>query len=250
MLSNLTNIPRVMRGLSWLNGARLLETWFSRPRAVATSYSAPDTTTIRMDSWALTFPRARQVYDQLVRDRIWSNTPAQRQVASWLRLKGLLGNTQRSFGRLADPVPAQDPDYINQRGAGGYTSFDDMTAALGEFNFRVVIAGTVGPVGGGRPGFQVQISEVGVYIRDSFDFEGNQYLGCWSDNPDGFSPLMPPEPGAGMGMGLSFRPPLFTPVGNRDFRAWRDRTGRGGDFLVFSDLKRIPLNPPDTFVVV
>jgi len=154
MLSDLTHIPRIMRRQGWLNGARLLEIWFSRPRAVAPSYSAPDTTTIRMDSWALTFPRARQVYDQLVRDRIWSNTPARQVIARMLRHKGLLANAVRSFGQLTDPVPQQDVDYINFRAAGGYTNFDDMTAALGNFTFRVVVAGTVGPAAGpqGSPG--------------------------------------------------------------------------------------------------
>ena len=247
MLSDLTHIPRIMRRRGWLNGARLLDTWFSRPRAVAPAYSAADTTTIRMDSWVLTFPRARQVYDQLIRERIWANPPARLAVAALLRRKGLLGTAVRPFGWMTDPVPLQDADHINHRPAGGYTNFDDMTAALGNFTFRVVVAGTVGPVAAAGKGYQVRITEVGVYVRDSFDFEGNQYLGCWSDDPDGFSPVMPPEPGAGMG--LMVRPPLFSPVGNRDFRSWRDRTGRGGDFLVFSDLKRVALNPADTFVI-
>jgi hypothetical protein len=248
MLSDLTHIPRIMRRQGWLNGARLLDQWFSRSRAVAPAYSSSDTTTIRMDAWVLTFPRAREVYDRLVRERIWSNPAARPVVTAMLRRKGLLGVSPRSFGRLTDPVPSQDPDYVNQRPAGGYTHFDDMAAALGNFNLRVVVAGTVAPVGPGLFGHQVQITEVGVYVRDSFDFEGDQYLGCWSDDPDGFFPFMPPDPGAGMG--FSFQPPLFSPVGNRDFRAWRDRTGRGGDFLVFSDLKRVPVNPPDTFVVL
>jgi hypothetical protein len=246
MLSDLTHIPRIMRGKGWLNGARLLDQWFSRGRAVAPAYSPPDTTTIRMDGWVLTFARAKEVYDQLVRERIWSNAAARPVVTAMLRRKGLLGMTPRPFGRLADPVPSQDPDYVNQRPAGGYTHFDDMTAALGNFNLRVVVAGTVAPVGPGLYGHQVQITEVGVYVRDSFDFEGDQYLGCWSDNPDGFFPIMPPDPGAGM----SFPPPMFSPVGNRDFREWRNRTARGGDFLVFSDLKRVPVNPPDTFTAL
>jgi hypothetical protein len=268
MLSDLTHIPRVMRGLGWLNGARLLEIWFSRPRAVRPAYSVPETTTIRMDAWALTFRRARSVYDQLVRERIWANAAAQRRIAEVLRGKGLLGTTPRTFGNLGQPVPSQDPDYVNFRSIGSYWDLtaDDMTAALGRFVFRILIAGSVCPARTGpRQGpaadaaasrdagaaslqpnaFQVTINEVGVYIRDSFDFEENQYLGCWSDNPDGFSPIMPPSvDDTGLGP-----PPLFSPVGNRDFREWRARTGRGGDFLVFSDLKRIALNPPDTFVV-
>jgi hypothetical protein len=242
--------------MGWLNGARLLETWFSRARSVAPNYTAPETTTIKMDSWVLTFKRANNVYDEILQGRIWSNPPARAEVAKMLRRKNLLGSAPQPFGRLGDPVPLQDPDYINERPVGDYTKFDDMTAALGYFNLRVVVAGTVGPApsagapgpgAAGPPRYEVRITEVGVYVRDSFDFEGDQYLGCWSDNPDAFSPLMPPSPGGEFGM--SFQPPLFTPIGNRDFRAWRDKTSRGGDFLVFSDLKRITLTPPDTFVI-
>ncbi len=38
-----------------------------------------------------------------------------------------------------------------------------------------------------------------------------------------------------------------TSVSNEEFRDWRTQNGRGGDFLVFSDVKRMVLNPPDTF---
>jgi hypothetical protein len=255
MLSNLTAIPRIMRTMNWMNGARLLEIWFSRSSTTRPVYSAPYTTTIRMDSWALTFGRARQVYDRLLLERIWSNQPAKLVVARMLRRKGLLSTQEVSFGRLSDPVPVQDADYVNERGAGTATSFDDLTAALGKFLFRVVVAGTVVPVPaaqGSAPrtaAFRVRVTEVGVYIRDSFDFEGNQSPGCWSDaQPPRFSPIL--TPAFGPGGGAVFMPQMIlTSVGNRDFREWRQRNGRGGDFLVFSDMKRLRLTTPDEFIV-
>jgi hypothetical protein len=113
---------------------------------VSPAYSSPDTT-LRM-AWVLSFPRARRVYDDLIRDRIWSNPAGQGAIGSMLRRKGLLTQREQVFGRLTDPAPQQDPDYINQRSAGGYSSFDDLTGTLGAFNFRVVVAGTVKPQGG------------------------------------------------------------------------------------------------------
>jgi len=78
-----------------------------------------------------------------------------------------------------------------------------MTAALGVFNLRVVVAGTVAPVPlppGAAPftsSWNVEVGEARVYI-DSFDFEGNQYLGCWSDDD---LPVIPPDAGhAGPGI--------------------------------------------------
>ena len=113
MLSDLTHIPRIMRGKGWLNGARLLDQWFARGRAVAKAYSSPDTTTIRMDTWVLTFALAKEVYDQLIRERIWSNAAARPVVAAMLARNRLLGVSPRPFGRLGDPVPSQDADYVN-----------------------------------------------------------------------------------------------------------------------------------------
>jgi hypothetical protein len=131
-----------------------------------------------------------------------------------------------------------------------------LTAALGAFVFRVVVASVVAPVVAppnlptGSAGFRVRITEIGVYIRDSFDFEGSQVLGCWSDEPPPqFSPLMPPAVGGG---GLVTSMPsnmILTPVGNLAFREWRQRNSRGGDFLVFSEMKRVSLNPPDEFMI-
>jgi hypothetical protein len=252
MLSDLTAIPRIMRSMGWANGARLLDSWFSRSSAVAPAYAMPDTATIRMDAWALSFARAREVYDRLIRERIWANPPAKVVIGRMLRRKGLLSGSSGSFGSLSDPVPLQDADYVNERSAGGYTSFDDLTGALGEFTFRVVVAGNVAPISPapGQPagplGYLVTLTEIGAYIRDSFDFEGNQVLGCWSDGPPmQFSPLMPPM----VGYGYVPANMMLTPVGNRDFREWRQRSGRGGDFLVFSDMKRVSLTTPDQFVI-
>jgi hypothetical protein len=60
---------------------------------------------------------------------------------------------------------------------------------------------------------------------------------------------MPPAVGGG---GLVTSMPsnmILTPVGNLAFREWRQRNSRGGDFLVFSDIKRVSLNPPDEFMI-
>jgi hypothetical protein len=247
----LTNIPAIMRHHNWRNAARLMEIWFSRPSAVAPAYSAADTRTIRIDAWALTFSRARQVYDQIIREKIWFNAAGQREIGAMLRRQGALTGTGRSFGNLSRPVQAQDRDYINQRVVDfGLGDLDDMSASLGRFTFRVLVAGRTTAVrgssgaGGTRPPtmnlpavprsatFQVSIAEVGIYIRDSFDFNGDQFLGFWDDSDNSVSML-------------NFL--SGTSVSNEDFRNWRARHGRGGDFLVFSDIKCIALGSPDTF---
>jgi hypothetical protein len=69
----------------------------------------------------------------------------------------------------------------------------------------------------------VTVEEVGVYAKDSLDFEGNQFLGWWGYND--------------------------TPINNADFRDWRTRHSAGGDFLVYSDMKRTRLAKPDVMTL-
>jgi len=69
----------------------------------------------------------------------------------------------------------------------------------------------------------VSIEEVGIYAKDSFDFEGDQFLGWWGYRD--------------------------TEYHNSDFREWRAINNAGGDFRIYSDIARIKLAVPDTVTV-
>lgn len=212
-----------------------MDSWFSRNVNIAPKYGLPDTTTLAMDSWVLTFPRAKKVYDQLMKERIWQNEATRLEIAKMLRNKGFLVPNvcfYRSFGNLSLPVQVQDDDYINQRVLGMSSDLDDMAAALGNFVFNVVIAGHVSS--DKVSGYKVEISEVGVYVKDSYDFNGDQFLGFWDDSDNTVS---------------LWNPLSGTSVSNQDFRNWRAINGKGGDFRVYSDVKRTPLSPPDVFFI-
>lgn len=234
MAINIRNIPRIMRANRMPIGAKVMDSWFSRPTATAPHYGTPDTTTVTM-KWALGFTRAKTVYDD-VNNKAWFNKAAQRVIEKKLRAKGLVGSAPQNFGNMSKtPVQFEaDDDQINQRAVGmsGMTqSLDDMDATLGNFVFQVVVAGTVSPKGTIH---QVDIKEVGIYIRDSFDFEGRQYLGTWNDTTDTVS-------GNPLASGDT--------VWNSDYRAWRTANGMGGDFMIYSDLTKITLTPPDSFTI-
>jgi hypothetical protein len=77
-------------------------------------------------------------------------------------------------------------------------------------------------------GFYFTVTELGVYVRDSYDFNDDadgddQDLGRW--DPDTNT------------VGRTFLSG-GTPVHNSDFRRWRDTNKHGGDYLIFSDVKR------------
>lgn len=233
----LTNIPRIQRRQGWLNGAVLLEKWISRPASTHPHYGAPDTTTIRMDDFVLTFPRAKAVYDAIVAERIWANAAGRMELYRRLKAKGLLTTAPNPvpFGTLTDPVEAVDKDFINQRFIKNplLPPLDDLTAALANFNLRVVVAGSVEP-SAVPDTWRIAVNQVGIYVWDSFNFEGFQPLGYWDDATDTVS-RSPFDSG--------------TWVDNSTFRDWRKTNGKGGDFLVFSDMKIIDLPTPDVFWV-
>ena len=243
MSLTLTNIPAIMRANKWPHGADLMDSWFARKIATAPKYGLPDTTTVTM-GWALGFKRAKDVFDQVVKDRIWATPKAQVEIGKLLRRKGLLAPGTRTFGDLGARVELQDPDYVTYHAVGfSYTDLDDMSAALGNFLFRVVVAGTVtgaaapakpasGPAA--TPKYQVKVTEVGLYVADSYDFNGDQPLGFWNEKKNTMSMI---NPFAG------------DYVDNESFRDWRKAHGMGGDFRVLSDVRRVPLARPDTFDV-
>lgn len=127
MTFSITSIPAIMRSQGWLNGAALMDRWFAGAPSAAPIYGPPDTQTIRMFSWVLTFPRARAVYDQLMRDRIWINAAAKKEIATVLRGKGMLTPVPQSrpFGNLSLPAPHLDSDYVNFRASA--SAFPTLT---------------------------------------------------------------------------------------------------------------------------
>jgi hypothetical protein len=211
-------IPAEMRWNGWKEAAQLLETWFERPPAVLPNYSSPVTNVIKMD-WILGFARAKAVYDEIIKDRIWTNDASQKRFPSIARIPFGAGTFQ--FGDLYQAVTLVDKQWINTRSITDVTAVDGLAAAIGRFNLHVAIAGKTQRLNALE--YSVTVEEVGVYAKDSLDFEGKQFLGFWGYKD--------------------------TPINNVDFRDWRNRHAAGGDFLVYSDIKRTRLPKPDVMTL-
>lgn len=125
----------------------------------------------------------------------------------------------------------------------------------------------------------VEITHIYVYVKDVYSFNDrtgssiSQYLGHWNrqgvivtvdaalaeqiskldelleherDNvPRWYVPPIPANLDKPVDVKSSLRKAdVFYPVRNRDFQGWRNLKGRGGDFVIFSDLERIELPKP------
>lgn len=208
------DFPQEIADEMFLNGLKeagqLLEIWGKRPAAIAPAYSAPVTNVIKMD-WVLQFARAKAVYDEIVKGRIWTNPASQKRMAEVLK------QARQPVAYFSKPVTVVDQTWINARPIRSSLELDALHYALGAFNMQVIIAGKDLSIGGGS--FQLSVEEVGIYVKDSFDFNGSQFLGFWGYRDD--------------------------PIRNEDFCQWRAENNAGGDFLVFSDVKRTKLSAPD-----
>ncbi len=163
-----------------------------------------------------------------------------------------------------------------------YLGMSDVSAALGNFNFYAAVAraevnrsiynryntlqGTLN-----CRHHKVTVTHIYVYARDSYSFhdarKASQYLGHWNKkgliiDPESLAvhlAMMQTEPGSLLDQKIEVdrasRYPVdigvklaggnvYYPVRNRDYQLWRAKHNRGGDFLVYSDLRVIKLAKP------
>jgi len=149
-----------------------------------------------------------------VEGRAWENPKARAEVVEAIGVRGLFTSEPEAFGDLGRPAEWIDPQHVQFAVVEGPYSLapylpsdDELGGALGRFSFRVGIEATVTPAGNNQ--WEIEVTRVGVYLHDTFDFSGDQPLG----------------------------PPGQEYLSNTDYREYRRQTGRGADFEVFSDVR-------------
>ncbi|MBI3898482.1 MAG: hypothetical protein HY308_09325 [Gammaproteobacteria bacterium] len=266
-LFRITDIPDVMdTKLGWKVGAQLMRRWFANPAYTLTQ----DEKTNRADprhlsafhlderivtmKWVMGFSRVSSAYYQLLSG--WQ-TPAglaqlKRRVIAAQPPMIPLGMTRWRFGDLSLPGKDLDKTFqVNVAEVGSLLDpLDDFFGGVARGLLKIAVSGLVTPLKNGR--FQVIVDEVGIYLRDTYDFNDDSYdlisqpLGYW-----GFQ---------GVQRDLQLRWDIeideqyvdkdeapvgrFYAVQNDDFRRYRDKYGKGGDFILYSDVRRERLIKP------
>lgn len=95
-----------------------------------------------------------------------------------------------------------------------------LFAAMGSFNLKSLPAGTIEKIDDKR--YKITVNQLAVYAEDSFQFEGGEYLGCWSINLLDF-----------LALPLDFF--NYEILNNSNFREFRKTYNKGKDFVVLSD---------------
>ena len=206
------DVPAIMHAKNWLKGEALMKYWFA-------GTGSPNSTDITMD-WVLGFKRAKLEYDRIFSEKLYVTEKARAEIVKLAKSRGVFEKGGQ-FGDASGSAEKLDPSYTQFVVVGSVLDdFDDLYAALGRFTFRIVVHGGVVLVGKER---YVSVSKIGVYVRDSYDFVGNQALGYW-DKETNYVGTNP------------FKGSLIT---NAAFR----NTKKGADFIVYSDVRTTNITP-------
>lgn len=258
------NLPAVMRRMGWVKSAEVMDAWFAgaakimsatekSARARDSAYPAAFRRTgmFSMD-WILGFERAQRACDTLVAGL------GQTGVADAVRTRVAeavtrTGRMPARFTQNASNVLAlQDHWRIDATWVGtdvGITGplLDDLYGSLGNFALiAAILDASIEPAAAGRPA-QAVVRSVGVYMRDTFEFLGAQYLGHWNENGMGLVPAAalnarygsdPEWHTSGWSPSLGW----MTPINNSDFDRWRADHQQGGDLLLLSDVRPFAVN--------
>lgn len=195
-------------------------------------------------AWLLKYLRANAALDVL-KQRL-ATPAALAQLKKLMASQPLVGKASFLIENAADPV-ALHSRWQFQRSPlveSSVTAMDDLSGALGRFMFyAALLEGEVT----GSP-LLLRVRKVGLYMRDTYDFIGPQYLGHWNENGMGFPVAAALARAADFEWHLaaySINHGWMTAINNSDFDNYRKKTGQGNDLLVFSDVL-----PFDTLIEV
>jgi hypothetical protein len=285
---DIQEIPRAMRKLHLPMSATLMDRWFAGrlnysrttddERAEIDQDGKPyqtdmyETTTVKL-GWVRQFTRTKESFDFLIGEAI--RTEKARFV-----LAKMLGPYKEYDGDIfPEELCKKDPLLLHRHfqfqrvGVDGTFAQkialllttqwkrsgapDDLTGALGSFNFYAAIAHAEVRWDTYARRKIAKVTGVWVYAKDNYTFtddtgERSQYLGHWSRNGviviplDAVAERSPYIPYLDYPVTLGnplVKGNVYYPVYNSDFRKWALKHQRGGDFVTYSDRLFVPVRP-------
>jgi len=249
----LSRLPAAMRNMGWDTAAALMQRWFdspawqmpeewkekdTQPDPMSLSAAQCDESIVKMD-WAMKFERCRNAV-ALAESRL-ATPNAAKQLQKRLKKAGWKGESSFELGFYNMSALQMDAfSQINFADFGkSWDALDDMYGALGRATLKVGVVGKVfaeeDPTSR-KTYLYFRIEYAGFYIRDHYDFNGLQYLGTWTDDrvlTKAETVLTLTAHGQVI---IRLKDGPFAVVTNGNFREYRNKTGKGGDFVIYSDV--------------
>ncbi|GGB51500.1 hypothetical protein GCM10011502_25790 [Oceanisphaera marina] len=254
-----TDIPSTMRKkLNWEKSADVMDLWFSLPAREMTreeklgkTLKFPKeyiNTTLFPWSWLSGFSQVQEGLAQL-NNNIFS-PDAQKTLKR--KCQEMFASRRVGDNYLWDgDIWSLHNNWQFQLQVISYQLFnvDDLYGSLGNFAIYAAITSARIKRKAGTNIASVHISEIGVYMRDTFEFIGDQYLGHWDFDGAGINILAGVANSSPERISFEWQLKSWTPFvgvtqpfGNKDFRKYREQNNKGGDLLLFSDVKKLPFD--------
>ena len=250
------DIPRVMHEKEhWPMSAKLMNLWLNAPAKkmtiaektgdvkasnYPTRYVSTDLFTI---VWLLKFKTASDGYASLKKNLKTDGAINKiRQIVK--AQKNLFGSSCIQISNSLLPVELHTNWQFQFQPVGFSFSegLDDLYGSLGRFAWYAAIVDAIyiGPEKSHKA--SLQIMKIGVYMRDTFEFLGGQYLGHWNTN--GMKIDVSSVIAARLSDEFECHWNLndnilgeMQPINNSDFNSYRAATRRGGDLMIFSNVR-------------
>ncbi|WP_085744806.1 DUF6402 family protein [Pseudomonas syringae] len=249
----LSRIPGAMRNMGWDTAAALMQRWFdspawempekwkeqeTQPDPMSLSPAQCDECIVKME-WAMQFERCRQAVE--VAESRLTTPNALEQLETRLRKAGWQQLNQINLGFYG--MSAREMDSISQINfslfGDAWDALDDLYGALGKATLKVGVVGkttTKENTTTRQLKNYFNIEYIGFYTRDHYDFNGLQYLGTWTEDRvlTKTESIITLSPQGSIIINLKDGP--FSAITNIHFRGYREKTGKGGDFLIYSNI--------------
>lgn len=249
----LSRIPAAMRNMGWDTAAALMQRWFdsptwempeewkvqeTQPDPMSLSPAQCDESIVKME-WAMQFERCRQAVEEA--ELLLTTVNAKARLNMLLKKAGWSGIGVVELGSNA--MTALQMDSVSQlnfvKFGNVWDVLDDMYGALGKATLKVGVVGSAFSKIDSLTKERHEcfhIDQIGFYIRDHYDFNGFQYLGAWTEDHalTKAETVISKTPQGNLVIRLKDGP--FAAIYNSDFREYRSEMGKGGDFVIYSDI--------------
>ena len=237
----LRDLPGAMRKMGWKVAPLLMERWFAgesftlegdirtqydnEPTTIPPKYY--DDTTVKME-WFTSFQRGRDACAELLKSwRTYKSISALNSKIKKAQAENrpVLGSKDYNVRELHQYCQIQ---YINFGSI--FDTIDDLYGSIGKAALYLAVLGEL--IENGK---KFRLTHFGIYLRDAYEFCEHFPLGIWTKNRtfgkiDIFN----------IGVPTTETDPYvnepYCLVTNGNFRKYREKTGNGGDFYIFSDV--------------
>ncbi|OYQ33267.1 hypothetical protein CHU92_12805 [Flavobacterium cyanobacteriorum] len=243
-------IPLIMKTKKWVIATKSQEDWFLHKGTKYPWESNPRLNYYRFKDWALTFKRFQERYDE--KKNVWKSEASinqlKKEISKMIKdghaekpraskkitrfgtsiTDGTLVEHKISPAELKEPIVAEIPlfdkyyftSYVYEE-SKLFAEIDDFYASIANCTVRFCAKGILEYVNENE--IRATITELGIYIRDGFDFVGSQSLGFWSYKEMNVSNSILSN-GSYIG------------INNEDYKKYRADTGMGQDFYTYSTI--------------